>query len=63
MNAEAAARLTDSVEKIYNSEEYRKFMADRGFGLQWAKGPDFAAFLAAQETRNAETLKALGLAR
>ena len=63
LNAEATARLTESVEKIYNSEDYRKFMADRGFGLQWAKGPDFGTFLAAQQARNAETLKALGLAR
>lgn len=63
MNAEATARLTDSVEKIYNAEEYRNFMASRGFGLQWAKGTDFGTFLAAQQARNAETLKALGLAR
>lgn len=63
MNAEATARLTESVEKIYNGQEYRHFMAERGFGLQWAKGADFGAFLAAQQARNTETLKALGLAR
>lgn len=63
LNAEAAARLTASAERIYNSDDYRKFMGERGFGLQWAKGADFGAFLAQQQARNAETLKALGLAR
>jgi tripartite-type tricarboxylate transporter receptor subunit TctC len=63
LNAEATARLVASAERIQGSEEYRKFMGDRGFGLQWAKGPEFGAFLAAQQARNAETLRALGLAR
>lgn len=63
LNAEATARLVASAERIYGSEEYRKFMADRGFGLQFAKGAEFGTFLAQQQARNAETLKALGLAR
>lgn len=63
MNAGAARTLTASIERIHASEEFRRFMTERGFGLQWAAGAEFGTFLAAQQARNAETLRALGLAR
>jgi tripartite-type tricarboxylate transporter receptor subunit TctC len=63
MNAEAVARLSASLARIYRSEEYTKFMTERGFGLQWEDGPGFGRFMADQERANTETLKALGLAR
>lgn len=63
MNAEATGRLIDTMEKIYPSKDYQSFMTEHGFGLQWAKGADFGKFLAEQQARNTETLKALGLAR
>jgi hypothetical protein len=38
--------LEASVKKAYDSKEYKDFMAQRGFGLLWGSGKDFAAFMA-----------------
>jgi tripartite-type tricarboxylate transporter receptor subunit TctC len=37
-----AARLEASVKKAYDSKEYKDFMAQRGFGMLWGTGKDFA---------------------
>src|SRR5690606_20256563 len=29
------AKLEAALEKAYNSEEYKKFMTERGFGMRW----------------------------
>ena len=58
---EVTTRLIAAVEKVVNGPEFKKFMNDRGFGLAWAKGEEFGAFLAEQHKNNGEVMSALGL--
>jgi len=59
--ADITARLVDAAEKVANSDAYKTFLADRGFGYAYAKGPAFGEFLAAQHKQNGEIMSALGL--
>jgi tripartite-type tricarboxylate transporter receptor subunit TctC len=63
MPEEASKKLIAAMEKIHKSEEFRKFMADRGFGLMWKAGPDFAKFMEESEAESGQVLKAIGLAK
>jgi tripartite-type tricarboxylate transporter receptor subunit TctC len=63
MNREAAQRLAASAKRIYESDGYRSFMTERGFGMRFADAEGFRTFMAEQDRANGETLKALGLAR
>jgi tripartite-type tricarboxylate transporter receptor subunit TctC len=56
-------RLAAAMEKVVATEEFKKFMNDRGFGMRWAVGAELDKFLAEQETSLGETLKAIGLAK
>jgi tripartite-type tricarboxylate transporter receptor subunit TctC len=59
--ADVAARLVEVAEKVANSDAYKNFLAERGFGYAFAKGPAFGAFLATQHKQNGEIMGALGL--
>jgi len=59
--ADVTARLVEVAEKVANSDAYKTFLADRGFGYAFAKGPAFGAFLATQHKQNGEVMAALGL--
>jgi tripartite-type tricarboxylate transporter receptor subunit TctC len=59
--AEITAKLVEAADKVANSEEYKKFLAERGFGHAYAKGPAFGEFLATQHKNNGEIMGALGL--
>jgi tripartite-type tricarboxylate transporter receptor subunit TctC len=59
--AEIAARLVEATDKVANSAEYKAFLAERGFGYAFSKGPTFGEFLATQHKRNGEIMEALGL--
>lgn len=59
--ADVAARLVEAAEKVANSEAYKSFLAERGFGYAFAKGPAFGTFLATQHKNNGEIMGALGL--
>lgn len=59
--ADVVARLVEAADKVANSEEYKKFLAERGFGHAFAKGPAFGEFLATQHKQNGEIMGALGL--
>jgi tripartite-type tricarboxylate transporter receptor subunit TctC len=63
MPAEATTKLVAAMEKIYKSEEFRKFMTERGFGLVWKGGADFAKFMDESEADSGKVLKAIGLAK
>ena len=61
--ADVQAKLAATVEKVYNSQEFKDFMANRGFGMIWG-GPD--ALAKHYETSDADygkVLKAVGLAK
>lgn len=55
--------LAAALETVYNSEEYRKFMADRGYGVRWASRQDFADFMDESNRKLGEVMKDVGLAQ
>lgn len=55
--------LTAAIEAVYNSDQYREFMAAQGYGVRWASGQEFADFMAASDARLGEVMKAVGIAR
>ncbi len=59
--ADIAARLVEATDKVANSDAYKNFLAERGFGYAFAKGPAFGTFLATQHKNNGEIMGALGL--
>lgn len=61
--ANVAARLEASVKKAYDSKEYKDFMAQRGFGLLWGSGKEFAAFMAKADGDMKAVMTAVGLAK
>ena len=56
-----AARLEASVKKAYDSKEYKDFMAQRGFGLLWGNGSEFAGFMAKGDADMKAVMTAVGL--
>lgn len=63
MPKEAAETLTKALEKAHKSKEFRDFMEQRGFGLEWAAGADFVKFMEQSEQDCGTVLKAIGLAK
>ena len=63
MPEEVAEVLVPALEEIVASDEFRDFMAARGFGVTWAAPDDFATFLATQDTNFGAAMKAVGLAQ
>jgi tripartite-type tricarboxylate transporter receptor subunit TctC len=61
--ADVRDRLVSAMEKVVATEDFKKFMNDRGFGMRWAVNADLDKFLSEQETSLGETLKAIGLAK
>ena len=60
---EVQKTLGDALKKVYDSKEYKDFMASRGFGVVWANAADTAKFMAKADTDLGATLKAVGLAK
>ena len=63
MPQEATTQLVAAMEKIHKSQEFRKFMTDRGFGLMWKAGPEFGKFMDESAADSGKVLKAIGLAK
>lgn len=61
--APIARRLEDAVKKAYDSQEFRDFMSNRGFGMRWAGPEEFSSMMAASDAQLGRTMKTLGLAR
>jgi tripartite-type tricarboxylate transporter receptor subunit TctC len=57
------ARLEAAVKKAYDSKEYKDFMAQRGFGMLWGNGREFAAFMAKGDADMKAVMTAVGLAK
>ena len=58
---EVQSKLEASVKKAYDSKEYKDFMAQRGFGLLWGSGTEFAAFMAKGDADMKAVMTAVGL--
>lgn len=63
MPADIAQRYETLIKKIYDSDEFKKFMSDRGFDLLWANSVDFAAFMKRDDAEIGEMMKLMGLAK
>jgi len=61
--AEVQKTLGDALKKVYDSKDYKDFMASRGFGVVWADAADTAKFMAKSDANMGATLKAVGLAK
>jgi tripartite-type tricarboxylate transporter receptor subunit TctC len=61
--AEVQKTLGTALKKVYDSKEYKDFMASRGFGVVWADAQGAAKFMAKADADLGATLKAVGLAK
>jgi tripartite-type tricarboxylate transporter receptor subunit TctC len=61
--ADAQKTLVAALKKVYDSKEYRDFMASRGFGVIWADPEGTTKFMAASDASLGTALKAVGLAK
>jgi len=61
--ADAQKTLTTALKKVYDSKDYKDFMASRGFGVIWADPEGTAKFMAASDASLGAALKAVGLAK
>jgi len=60
---EAQKTLGAALKKVYDSKDYKDFMAARGFGVVWADSDGAAKFMAKSDADMGATLKAVGLAK
>jgi len=61
--ADVQKALGVALKKVYDSKEYKEFMASRGFGVVWADADGAAKFMAASDASLGSALKAVGLAK
>jgi len=61
--APVVARYVPLLEKIWNSDDFKAFMNSRGFGMTWRDPAGFAAYMAEDDRKMGEVMKAVGLAR
>jgi tripartite-type tricarboxylate transporter receptor subunit TctC len=61
--ADAQRTLVTALKKVYDSKEYKDFMASRGFGVVWGDPQETAKFMAASDANLGAALKAVGLAK
>ena len=61
--AEVHKTLVSTLKKVYDSKDYKDFMASRGFGVVWADPEGTAKFMAKSDSDLGAALKAVGLAK
>ena len=61
--ADVQKMLGTALKKVYDSKDYKDFMASRGFGVIWADAAEAAKFMAKADTDLGATMKAVGLAK
>jgi tripartite-type tricarboxylate transporter receptor subunit TctC len=57
------AKLGAALQKVYNSNEYKEFMNNRGFGMKWADAEGFAKFMDQGDEQMGKAMKSAGLAK
>jgi putative tricarboxylic transport membrane protein len=63
VSADVQKTLVGALKKVYDSKDYKDFMASRGFGVVWADPADTAKFMADSDKNLGAALKAVGLAK
>jgi tripartite-type tricarboxylate transporter receptor subunit TctC len=61
--ADAQKTLVTALKKVYDSKDYKDFMASRGFGVIWADPQGTTKFMAQSDANLGAALKAVGLAK
>jgi tripartite-type tricarboxylate transporter receptor subunit TctC len=61
--ADVQKTLVSALKKVYDSKDYKEFMASRGFGVVWADPAGTAKFMADSDASLGSALKAVGLAK
>ena len=61
--AEVQKTLAAALKRVYDSKDYKEFMASRGFGVVWADPALTASFMADSDKNLGAALKAVGLAK
>lgn len=63
ISKETSDKLLAVLKKVYDSKDYKDFMAQRGFGVIWAGPEDFAKFMAKSDADLGVVMKAVGIAK
>jgi tripartite-type tricarboxylate transporter receptor subunit TctC len=63
ISADVQKTLVTALKKVYDSKDYKDFMASRGFGVVWADPALTASFMADSDKNLGAALKAVGLAK
>ena len=63
MPPEIAAKLTASLQKVYDSKEFKDFMSNRGFGTVWGNAAEFGTFMDKGDAQMGDAMKAAGLSK
>jgi tripartite-type tricarboxylate transporter receptor subunit TctC len=53
--------LEKAIAKVHKSDEFIKFMKNRGYGMIWKNSAEFAKFLEKADKDNGEVMKAAGV--
>jgi tripartite-type tricarboxylate transporter receptor subunit TctC len=61
--ADVQKTLGAALKRVYDSKDYKDFMASRGFGTVWADADGTTKFMAASDQNLGAALKAVGLAK
>src|SRR5262245_3225757 len=61
--ADVQKTLATALKKVYDSKDYKEFMAKQGYGTVWADPEAAAKFMAASDANLGAALKAVGLAK
>jgi tripartite-type tricarboxylate transporter receptor subunit TctC len=61
--ADVQKTLATALKKVYDSKDYKEFMAKQGYGTVWADPEGAAKFMAASDANLGAALKAVGLAK
>jgi tripartite-type tricarboxylate transporter receptor subunit TctC len=61
--ADVQKTLAAALKKVYDSKDYKEFMAKQGYGTVWADPEGAAKFMAASDANLGAALKAVGLAK
>jgi tripartite-type tricarboxylate transporter receptor subunit TctC len=63
MPQEVVDRLVPLLKQIHDSEQFREFMAQRGFGVVWGDAEEFGEYMAESDQTMGEVMNTVGLAQ
>lgn len=63
MPKDVSDKLIATIQKIWDSKEFKEFASSKGYGTEWAAGDAFAKFMAKGDADMGVVMKAAGLAK